>query len=121
MWTTLPLVLAGLMGAAGVVLAALAAHAAKGAGLDSASQMLLIHAAAVLGAGALMASGRLWNAAAYLAIAGWIVGGVLFAGDIALRALAGQRLFPMAAPTGGTLLIAAWLIFALAAAASRRS
>jgi uncharacterized membrane protein YgdD (TMEM256/DUF423 family) len=38
-----------------------------------------------------------------------------------LRALTGHKLFPMAAPTGGTLLIAAWLIFALAAAVSRRS
>jgi uncharacterized membrane protein YgdD (TMEM256/DUF423 family) len=121
MWTFLPLVLAGLMGAAGVVLAALAAHAAPGTGLDGASRMLLIHAVAILAVAALAASGRLWNAAAHLATAGWIVGGVLFAGDIALRALTGHRLFPMAAPTGGTLLIAAWLIFALAAAASRRS
>jgi uncharacterized membrane protein YgdD (TMEM256/DUF423 family) len=121
MWITLPLVLAGLMGAAGVALAALAAHAAPGTGLDGASRMLLIHAVAVLAAGALTASGRLWNPAAHLATAGWIVGGVLFAGDVALRALTGHRLFPMAAPTGGILLIVAWLIFALAAVASRRS
>ena len=121
MWTTLPLVLAGLMGAAGVVLAALAAHAAAGAGLDGASRMLLLHAVAVLATSALTASGHLWGAAAHLATVGWIVGGTLFAGDVALRALTGHRLFPMAAPTGGTLLIVAWLIFALAAAAACRS
>jgi uncharacterized membrane protein YgdD (TMEM256/DUF423 family) len=38
----------------------------------------------------------------------------LFSADIALRAFAGYRLFPMAAPAGGTLLIIAWLAVALA-------
>jgi uncharacterized membrane protein YgdD (TMEM256/DUF423 family) len=32
-----------------------------------------------------------------------------------LRAFAGHRLFPMAAPTGGITLIAAWLALAAAA------
>jgi uncharacterized membrane protein YgdD (TMEM256/DUF423 family) len=44
----------------------------------------------------------------------------LFAGDISLRAFAGQRLFAMAAPGGGIILILSWLAFA-AAAAFRRS
>jgi len=118
--TTVFLVLAGLMGASGVVLAALAAHAAPGTGLEGASQMLLIHAAAVLGACALAEAGRLWALAGNLAMAVWIIGAVLFAGDIALRAFTGHRLFPMAAPTGGTLLIVAWVLFALAAAVGRR-
>ena len=48
------LVLASLMGAAGVVLAAAAAHAAPGAGLDSAAYLLLFHAVAVLGVAALV-------------------------------------------------------------------
>jgi uncharacterized membrane protein YgdD (TMEM256/DUF423 family) len=39
----------------------------------------------------------------------------LFSGDLALRAFAGHRLFPMAAPTGGIILIAAWLALAAAA------
>ncbi|MGE0765082.1 MAG: DUF423 domain-containing protein [Hyphomicrobiaceae bacterium] len=116
----LPMVVAGLMGAAGVVLAAIAAHSAPGAGLDSASQMLLIHALAVLCTIALMVSGRLWRAAALLAMVGWITGGALFAGDIALKALAGHRLFPMAAPTGGMLLIASWLVISVAAAVGRK-
>jgi uncharacterized membrane protein YgdD (TMEM256/DUF423 family) len=35
--------------------------------------------------------------------------------EIALRALAGHRLFPMAAPSGGTLLIGGWALLAVAA------
>ncbi|MEZ5816278.1 MAG: DUF423 domain-containing protein [Hyphomicrobiaceae bacterium] len=119
MSTMIPVVLAGLMGAAGVVLAAVGAHAAPGAGLDSASQMLLFHALAVIGTCALSGADRLWRAAAVLAMVGWIAGGTLFAGDIALRATIGHRLFPMAAPIGGSLLIASWLIFVLAAAVRR--
>jgi len=45
----------------------------------------------------------------------WVVGASLFAGDVALRAFAGHRLFPFAAPTGGMILIAAWLVLAAAA------
>ena len=39
----------------------------------------------------------------------------VFSGDVALRTFAGHRLFPMAAPTGGIVLIAAWLGLAAAA------
>jgi len=39
----------------------------------------------------------------------------LFAGDIALRAFVGYPPFPMAAPTGGVVLILAWLALAVAA------
>ncbi len=42
--------LAGLMGAAGVMLAAAGAHGKPGSGLDSAGYLLLIHAAAVIAA-----------------------------------------------------------------------
>ena len=47
---------------------------------------------------------------------GFVVAAGLFAGDLALRQYAGHGLFPMAAPTGGTLLIASWLVLAVAAA-----
>jgi uncharacterized membrane protein YgdD (TMEM256/DUF423 family) len=109
------LVLASLMGAAGVVLAAAAAHAAPGAGLDSAAYLLLFHAVAVLGAAALVQQGLLWPPAALVAMTGYVLGGVLFVGDVSMRAFAGHRLFPMAAPTGGTILIVSWLVLALAA------
>ena len=39
---------------------------------------------------------------------------------VELRQYAGQGLFPMAAPTGGTLLIASWLVLALSALWPRR-
>jgi uncharacterized membrane protein YgdD (TMEM256/DUF423 family) len=109
------LVLAGLMGAGGIALAAAGAHAAPGAGLDSAAYMLLFHAAAVIGAVALVQQGMLWRPLALAALSAWIVGSALFAGDLALRAFAGHRLFAMAAPSGGIILIAGWLIFAAAA------
>jgi uncharacterized membrane protein YgdD (TMEM256/DUF423 family) len=112
--TTL-LILAGLMGAAGVMLAAASAHVAPGSGLDSAAYLLLLHAVAVLGAAAVAQKGMLWRPLAVLVLAAWVLGAVLFSGDVALRALAGHRLFPMAAPSGGIILIAAW--FGLAAAA----
>jgi uncharacterized membrane protein YgdD (TMEM256/DUF423 family) len=109
------LVLASLMGAAGVVLAAAAAHAAPGAGLDSAAYLLLFHAVAVLGAAALARQGLLWPPAALAAMVAFVLGGVLFASDVSMRAFAGHRLFPMAAPAGGTILIIAWLVLAVAA------
>jgi uncharacterized membrane protein YgdD (TMEM256/DUF423 family) len=46
---------------------------------------------------------------------GFVGGGSLFAGDVSMRAFAGHRMFPMAAPTGGTLLILSWLVLAAAA------
>jgi uncharacterized membrane protein YgdD (TMEM256/DUF423 family) len=115
MSSTILIALAGLMGAAGVVLLAAGAHAAPGAGLDSAGQMLLFHAAAVIAAAAAMTQGLLFRPLAHAAAIGLIVGAVLFSGDIAMRAFAGHRLFPMAAPTGGFVLIASWLGVAVAA------
>jgi uncharacterized membrane protein YgdD (TMEM256/DUF423 family) len=107
--------LAGLMGAAGIALAAAGAHAAPGAGLDSAAYMLLFHAAAVLGGASLAQQGLLSRPFVLVILIAWVVGAVLFSGDIALRAFSGHRLFPMAAPTGGIVLIAAWLALAVAA------
>ncbi len=101
--------LAGVMGAAGMALAAAAAHTAPGAALDSAASMLLFHAVAVVGGAALVQHGVLWRPLALVVLAAWLVGATLFASDIAMRAFAGHRLFPFAAPAGGTILIAAWL------------
>ncbi|MGB3272524.1 MAG: DUF423 domain-containing protein, partial [Xanthobacteraceae bacterium] len=49
-----------------------------------------------------------------------IAGATLFASELASRQFWGVSLFPMAAPTGGTLAIAGWLMLALAAAWPRR-
>jgi uncharacterized membrane protein YgdD (TMEM256/DUF423 family) len=114
------IILAGAMGAAGVVLAAAAAHAAPGAGLDSAAQMLLFHAVAVLAGTSLLHQGLLWRPAAIAALAAFIIGAMLFAAAIALHVLWGFRMFPMAAPTGGTVLIGAWIIVVVAALVRRQ-
>jgi len=115
MTLTILIALAGLMGAAGIALAAAGAHMAPGAGLDSAAYMLLFHAAAVVGGAALIPQGVLWRPLALLVLAAWVLGAVLFSGDIAMRVFTAHRLFPMAAPSGGTILIGAWLALTVAA------
>jgi uncharacterized membrane protein YgdD (TMEM256/DUF423 family) len=50
-----------------------------------------------------------------------ILGTLLFSGDVALRAVTGERLFANAAPIGGTILILAWLMLAILAVLPRRS
>lgn len=112
---TILIALAGLMGAGGIILAAAGAHVAPGAELDSAAYMLLLHATAVIGGAALVQQGVLWRPLALAMLAAWVVGAILFSGDIALRAFTAHRLFPFAAPTGGFVLIAAWLGLAAAA------
>ena len=114
---TILIALAGVMGAAGIILAAAGAHVAPGSGLDSAAYMLLFHAAAVLGGAALAQQGVLWRPLALAVLAGFVLGPALFSGDIALRAFTAHRLFPFAAPTGGFILIAAWLGLVAAALA----
>ena len=114
---TILIALAGVMGAAGIILAAAGAHVAPGSGLDSAAYMLLFHAAAVLGGAALAQQGVLWRPLAFAVLAGFVLGPALFSGDIALRAFTAHRLFPFAAPTGGFILIAAWLGLVAAALA----
>jgi uncharacterized membrane protein YgdD (TMEM256/DUF423 family) len=113
-------ILAGVMGADGVILAAAAAHQPDASRLAAASSMLLFHATAVLAVVALIERGvihaRIGTASAF----GFFVAAALFAADLSLRQYAGHSLFPMAAPTGGTLLIASWLLLAVAAAWPRR-
>src|SRR5712691_945246 len=104
------MILAGLMGAAGVVLAAASAHAERAKGLDAAGYLLLLHAAAVVAVIAALDRGLVWRPLGILAVSGFVLGSALFAGDLALRAFSGRRLFPMAAPCGGAGLIAAWLL-----------
>jgi uncharacterized membrane protein YgdD (TMEM256/DUF423 family) len=112
------LILASLMGAVGVGLAAAAAHAAPASGLEGAAYLMLFHAVAVLGAASLTDLKLVWQPLGLIAMAGFAAGSVLFAGDISMRAFAGHRLFPMAAPTGGMLLILGWLVLAAATMAA---
>lgn len=112
--------LAAIMGADGVILAAASAHGADASRLASASSMLLFHATAVLGAVALAERGVIHARIGIVAGFGFVIAASLSAGDLTLRQYAGHGLFPMAAPTGGTLLIASWLALAVAAAWPKR-
>lgn len=99
---------AGLLGAAGVAAAAAAAHGGYSDSLRVASEFALIHAA--LAMALLRGAGRLSQAAVGVIL----LGALFFCGDLALRALAGRGLFPMAAPAGGFLMIGGWLLSGLA-------
>jgi uncharacterized membrane protein YgdD (TMEM256/DUF423 family) len=113
-------VLAAVMGADGVILAAAAAHQPDAIRLASASSMLLFHATAVLATVALVERSIIHFKIGVTAAFGFVVAAALFAGDLTLRQYAGHSLFPMAAPTGGTLLIVSWLALAVAAVWPRR-
>ena len=115
------LTLAGLMGAAGIALTAAGAHGKPGAGLDSAGYLLLIHAVALVAGTALLREPVLWRPLALAALWGFVVGSTLFSVDVAARAYLGGRLFPFAAPAGGMIMIASWLVFALAALVGSRT
>ena len=114
------IVLAGIMGADGVMLAAASTHQADASRLGAASSMLLFHACAVLGTIALAERALIHARIGLAAAIGFVIAAGLFAGDVTLRQYAGHGLFPFAAPTGGTLLIASWLALAIAAAWPRR-
>jgi uncharacterized membrane protein YgdD (TMEM256/DUF423 family) len=105
---------AGLFGACGIAAAAAAAHM-EGERLNSVALILLVHAAALLGLTARAEKGglggRLWFASALTLC----LGAALFSADVSLLILRGSRLFPMAAPIGGTTMILGWLIAFFAA------
>ncbi len=58
---------------------------------------------------------------ASLGVSALILGIVLFAADLWARARLGTRLFPMAAPLGGSLAIIGWLTLAASALVGRRN
>lgn len=101
------LVAAGVLGALGVAGAAAASHADR-ANLGVAANFLLLHAPVLIGL-SLLPDSRLVRGAGYALLAGL----VLFAGDLALRDLAGTPLFALAAPLGGVGLIAGWALVAV--------
>jgi len=104
---------AGLAGAAGVALAAAAAHGEGYAALTPAAEFLIVHAAAALAVAAIAA--RASHPGGFLLAALVLLVGVsLFSGDITARTLWGHRLFPMAAPIGGLTMIAGWLVLSAA-------
>lgn len=108
--------LGAVFGFLGTGAAAGAAHiTGPGSGLDTAAYFLLIHGTVLIGISLLVQVGLVHAGAGRLG--GWLVfaGTALFTGELALRAIEGKTLFPMAAPTGGTILLAGWLAIAIAA------
>jgi uncharacterized membrane protein YgdD (TMEM256/DUF423 family) len=121
--TRSPLILAGvaaLMGAAGVGLAAAGVHSSGGELAERGALFLLIHAAAAL---AIAAHARVAAAESRpLVVVGFIMeaGAALFSAELAMRAFTGDRLFPFAAPIGGTTMMLSWLALAIVFAAAAR-
>ncbi|TLG79370.1 DUF423 domain-containing protein [Methylocystis sp. B8] len=109
--------IAALQGAAGVSLAGAAAHVESSPLLATASQFLMIHAAAGLGLAALVRTTprRAANWLAFIALA-LQAGVTLFAGDLTARVVLNGKLFPLAAPIGGGLTIVSWCALAVWAA-----
>ncbi|MFG1478880.1 DUF423 domain-containing protein [Xanthobacter sp. V4C-4] len=120
-WTRILLVLAGLLGACGVAGAAVAAHVAGGSVLETAAYFLILHAAALFGLVALALTLTRGGAALRIAASALAVGAILFSGDLAARALLDVKLLGGSAPFGGSLMIAGWLVAALAALVARRA
>ena len=99
----------GLCGALGVALSAMAAHRG-GAFTGTAASFLLMHAPVFLAVG-LLGGNRMLRAGGLILLVGLAV----FSSDLLARDLLGSRLFPFAAPTGGTLLMIGWLAIAASA------
>ncbi|MEN5276154.1 DUF423 domain-containing protein [Brucella sp. TWI432] len=97
--------LAGLCGALAIAAYAGAAHGGENH-LSAIAPILLGHAPALLVLSLIIPNSRVANIGAAVLVAGL----VLFCGDLFMRDMIGNRLFPMAAPTGGSLMILGWLV-----------
>jgi uncharacterized membrane protein YgdD (TMEM256/DUF423 family) len=101
----------GLLGASGVALGAIAAHALTNSqasiAVERASTYQIIHAVAILLIAQL--AGRTATLARWLVLFG-VVG---FSGGIYAKYLAGLTSWGQLAPVGGMLLIVAWLVLAV--------
>ncbi|HYI05935.1 MAG TPA: DUF423 domain-containing protein [Reyranella sp.] len=107
------LIYAGLAGAAGVGIAAAGAHGNDMTALTSPAYFLIMHATAA--AAIIAVATRAEHPGAFLLAAlVLLVGASLFSGDIAARTLWSVRLFPMAAPIGGSTMIIGWLLLSVA-------
>ncbi len=109
------MVFGALCGALSVAAAAYAAHApldpARARSMASAVQMGGWHALALVAVGLLGAAGG-WTT--HLAGGLFLLGLLLFCGAVYVPLFGGPSL-GMTAPVGGTMLIAGWVVFAIAA------
>ncbi len=103
-----------MAGAAGVALGAAAAHLPGGGEFSRLGGIYLaLHAAAALGVATFA---RLAYFHRIILLFGFVLvlGAALFAADLAHHDFLTGPLFPYAAPTGGTAMIVAWIVLALA-------
>ncbi|HEY4199752.1 MAG TPA: DUF423 domain-containing protein [Devosiaceae bacterium] len=107
---------AGLFGALGIAAAAGATHSGNAQFLGPASTICLAHAPTLLALGLMAPRNTSWKIAMVLLAVGTLV----FVGDLGMRQFSGVSLFPLAAPAGGSLLIAGWLVTIFAAMFARR-
>ena len=124
------IVAGSLLGAISVAAGAFGAHGLKGvleasgqsANWETASRYALVHAMALVVTGLVAA---LPGAAAHrlFAAAAWCfgLGAVVFCGCLWMLAVTGIRMLGAVVPVGGGLLIAGWLLLALAAARLAKS
>ena len=113
-WALWNIGIGALMGAAGVALAAVAAHRTADPSLATAALFLILHGVGAIALTAI-AGGTPWPTVLLGAASLMLVAVALFSGDVSSRVLRGDKLFPMAAPLGGSLLIGSWLIAAVTA------
>jgi uncharacterized membrane protein YgdD (TMEM256/DUF423 family) len=103
-----------LVGALAVALAAAGAHLPQGGEFTrTAAVFLLLHAATGLG---IASHARIAYHANALILFGFLLlaGAAMFAADLAFHDFFGRRMFPFAAPVGGTTMIAMWAALAIA-------
>ena len=105
------LALAAVIGALGVISAAAASHGEDTRLLGSIAMICLAHGP-VLVALALLGLDSRWTN-----ISGWALaaGTLVFSGDLAARHFNGVSPLTVAAPIGGLLMIAGWLVLVIAA------
>jgi len=113
------LIVAGILGATGVALGAIAAHAVQDpvavTSLERASTYQILHAIALVALSGV--TFRLMGIARALMLLG-VVG---FSGSIYAKYLLGLTALGKFAPTGGTALILSWLVVVLAAVLARET
>lgn len=114
-------VAAGVFGATGIILSAVAAHLEPSSALQNASLILLVHAPALIAILVAVRTRFLPRFGGILGVVALTTGVILFSGDLSLRIFVGTPLFPLAAPTGGILLISGWAILALSGIFVRRA
>jgi uncharacterized membrane protein YgdD (TMEM256/DUF423 family) len=111
------LFLAGVLGATGVALSAVAAHGGDPRLIGAAATVCMAQAPALLG----LYIGYRKLRTALIASLFIGLGCLLFVCDLLVRTRFGHGLFPMSAPTGGTMMIIGWITIAAGAFVSEKA